>query len=447
MSKRHVHHGRLVGGLAAVAAFIAVAVTVPAHASSTDAVIQWNLNSANALSNLPSGNPPGIGMTPPVTAVHLAMVQGAVYDAVNAIDLAGGAGYQPYLSGLPAASASDSVDAAAATAAYDVLVGELNALPLSLQPLVPPVLAWLGTAYNTTLAGIPDGPDKNGGIADGAAAASAMLALRVNDGRYGPFRFTAGQGPGQWRPELPSFVSDPNAWIAKVTPFAMTSQSQFRSDGPQPLKSAAYADEFNEVKSLGAVNSSTRTAEQTALGFFYTDHAVAMWNRTFRTIADQQGLSESAEARLFGMLNLAGADSLIGCWDSKAYWSFWRPITAFARTGMGTRRRRPIRTGFRSSRLRRTRTNRPASTASRVRSCTRRRISSARTRWTSPCTATPRTRTATTRGSRTRGRTRSTPASTSASTSGRPTSTASCWARRSPTGWTSTTSSRSADGQ
>jgi hypothetical protein len=335
MSKRHVHHGRLVGGLTAVAAFIAAAVTVPAHASSTDAVIQWNLNSANALSNLPSGNPPGIGMTPPVTAVHLAMVQGAVYDAVNAIDLAGGAGYQPYLSGLPAASASDSVDAAAATAAYDVLVGELNALPLSLQPLVPPVLAWLGTAYNTTLAGIPDGPDKNGGIADGAAAASAMLALRVNDGRYGPFRFTAGQGPGQWRPELPSFVSDPNAWIAKVTPFAMTSQSQFRSDGPQPLKSAAYADEFNEVKSLGAVNSSTRTAEQTALGLFYTDHAVAMWNRTFRTIADQQGLSESAEARLFGMLNLAGADSLIGCWDSKAYWSFWRPITAIRQDGDG----------------------------------------------------------------------------------------------------------------
>jgi hypothetical protein len=335
VSKGHVHYGRLVGGLAAVAAFIAVGVTVPAHASSSDAVIQWNLNASNALSNSPSGNPPGIGMTPPVTVVHLAMVEGAVYDAVNAIDLAGGAGYQPYLSALPAASASDSVDAAAATAAYDVLIGELNALPLSLQPLVPPVLAWLGTAYNTSLAGIPDGPDKNGGIADGAAAASAMLVLRANDGRYGPFRFTAGYGPGQWRPELPLFVSDPNAWIAKVTPFAMTSQSQFRSDGPQPLTSAAYADEFNEVKSLGAVNSSTRTAEQTALGLFYTDHAVAMWNRTFRAIADQQGLSESAEARLFGMLNLAGADSLIGCWDSKANWSFWRPITAIRQDGDG----------------------------------------------------------------------------------------------------------------
>src|SRR5436190_6431370 len=75
----------------------------------TDTVIDWNLNAANALSNAPTATPPGVGMTPPVTVVHLAMVEGAVYDAVNAIDLANGAGHQPYLSGLPAASASDSV--------------------------------------------------------------------------------------------------------------------------------------------------------------------------------------------------------------------------------------------------------------------------------------------------------------------------------------------------
>ena len=333
MSRRQMHYGRLVGALTAFGALAALAVTVPARASSTDTIRDWNLNAANALSNVPAATPPGIGMTPPVTVVHLAMVEGAVYDAVNAIDLANGAGHQPYLSGLPAAGPTDSVDAAAATAAYNVLVGELNALPPSLQPLVPPVLAWLLTAYNTTLGGIQSGPEKNGGIADGAAAASAMLALRANDGRYGPFRFTAGFDAGQWRPELPAFVSDPNAWIAKVTPFMMTSQSQFRTDGPNPLKSGAYAADFTEVKSLGALNSTTRTPDQTALGLFFTDHAVAMWNRTFRAIAAQQGLTESDEARLFGMLNLAGADSLIGCWDSKAYWSFWRPITAIRHAG------------------------------------------------------------------------------------------------------------------
>jgi hypothetical protein len=115
----------------------------------------------------------------------------------------------------------------------------------------------------------------------------------------------------------------------------MKTQSQFRTDGPQPLSSAAYATEFNEVKTLGALNGSTRTPEQTALALFYTDHAVAMWNRTFRAIAAQQGLGESDEARLFGMLNMAGADSLIGCWDSKQYWSFWRPITAIRLDGDG----------------------------------------------------------------------------------------------------------------
>jgi hypothetical protein len=328
VSVRLTHRRLPVLAFAALAAGVALAAAMPARAVSSDTVRDWNLNAANALSNAPNAVPPGIGMTPPVTAAHLAMAEGAVYDAVNAIELAGGGGHRPYLSGLPAASVSDSVDAAAATAAYNVLVGELNALPSSLQPLVPPVLGWLKTAYDTTLLGIQDGPEKTGGIDDGAAAAAAMLALRAHDGRYGPFRFTPGFGAGQWRPELPAFVSDPNAWIAKVTPFLMTSQSQFRSDGPQPLTSQAYADDFNEVKSVGALNSTTRTPEQTALGLFYTDHAVAMWNRTFRAIAEQQGLSENDEARLFGMLNLAGADSLIGCFDSKAFWSFWRPITA-----------------------------------------------------------------------------------------------------------------------
>jgi hypothetical protein len=332
---RHVRYGRLVGALAAVAVLVVLAATVPARASSPDTVIQWNLNAANALSNAPTANPPGVGMTPPVTAVHLAMVEGAVYDAVNAIDLANGDGHQPYLLGLQAASASDSIDAAAATAAHNVLVNVLLALPSPQPPALPAVLAWLDAAYTATLAGIPDGAAKDGGIADGAAAATSMLALRANDGRYGPFRFTPGSGPGQWRPELPAFVSDPNAWVAKVQPFLMKRQSQFRTDGPQPLSSAAYATEFNEVKTLGALNGSTRTPEQTALALFYTDHAVAMWNRTFRAIAAQQGLGESDEARLFGMLNMAGADSLIGCWDSKQYWSFWRPITAIRLDGDG----------------------------------------------------------------------------------------------------------------
>ena len=297
-------------------------VVEPARAVTPSAVRDWNLNAANALSNLATATIPGAGQTPPVTAVHMAMVQGAVYDAVNAIV----GGYEPYIAGLPVFSRNDSQEAAAATAAHHVLVGLTPALPA-------PVLTWVNAAYAASLAAIPDGAAKNGGIAAGAAAASAMLINRTNDGRYVPFAFTVGTQPGEWRPDLPAFVNDPFAWMARVRPFMMTSPSQFRSDGPNALTSAEYAEEFNEVKDLGSASSVARTTEQTAIARFYTDHATAMWNRTFRTIAENEDLTLAEEARLFAMLNMAGADSLIGCWDSKWFWNFWRPITAIRQAG------------------------------------------------------------------------------------------------------------------
>jgi hypothetical protein len=299
-----------------VAAAVVVALASPAIARAS-AVTDWNLNAADALSNAATATPPGAGQTPPVTVLHMAMVQGAVYDAVNAI----AGGYQSYLTGLPAASSSASKDAAVATAAHDVLVGIIPALPAAVK-------AWLDTRYGLALAGIPDSTDKTNGVAIGAAAATAMLNLRANDGRFVAFSFTPSFAVGKWRPELPAFVSDPFAWVARVRPFMLESNSQFRSDGPDALNSGSYAKEFAEVKALGALNNSTRTDEQTIFARFYTDHATALWNRTFRGIADQSGLGVTREARLFAMLNMAGADSLIGCWDSKWYWSNWRPITA-----------------------------------------------------------------------------------------------------------------------
>lgn len=296
--------------------------TTAAPRAATDTVRDWNLYAASALSNLPTALVmPGAGQTPPVTALHLAMVQGAVYDAVNGIE----GGYQPYLAGLPTAPRNASPDAAAATAAHHVLVGlESGGVPLLAQP----VRDWLDAAYATSLAGIPGGPAKVGGIAVGAAAADAMLRLRATDGRYGPFRFTPGMEAGQWRPELPPFLNDPFAWVARVHPFMLTSQDQFLTRGPDPLRSKPYLKDFKEVKELGSASSRTRTDEQTAIALFYTDHALALWNRGFRAIAEQERLTTAEEARLFAMLNLAAADALIGCWDDKAHWSFWRPINA-----------------------------------------------------------------------------------------------------------------------
>ena len=125
-----------------------------------------------------------------------------------------------------------------------------------------------------------------------------------------------------------AFVSDPNAWVARVTPFLVNSRDQFRSDGPNALTSAEYAADFAEVKSLGSRASTTRSADQTDAARFWTENAIGMWSRIFRKLSVDHGLSIVQNARFFAMLYLTGADAAITCWADKAYWSFWRPITA-----------------------------------------------------------------------------------------------------------------------
>jgi hypothetical protein len=290
------------GLLAAVAALLALAAA-PARA---DTVTDWNLNATAALF--------GTAAQPPQLAVpHLAMVHGAVYDAVNAID----GGHEGYLLSPKVGRPTDSTDAAAATAAYRVLVH-----------LVPAQQPTLDVQYATSLAAIPDGSAKTRGIAVGNAAAAAMIAARTDDGRFGSFRFVVGSGPGVWKPVLPGFVNDPNAWLKDVQPFLIRSPSQFRSDGPLPLSSRRYYREFEEVKSLGSATSIDRTADQTLAARYWAENPPATWSRIFRTLSAQQGLSLVDNARFFAMLYMTAADALISVWDDKAQWSFWRPITA-----------------------------------------------------------------------------------------------------------------------
>jgi hypothetical protein len=138
-----------------------------------------------------------------------------------------------------------------------------------------------------------------------------------------------GEDVGVWRPTPPTFVNDPFAWVARVEPFLLQGPSQLRTKGPRALTSGAYARQYNEVKKLGGPTlGSPRTAEQEAVAQFYTVNPVELFNRTFRVITEDRGLTLADEARLFAMLNMAGADGLISCWDDKAFWSFWRPITA-----------------------------------------------------------------------------------------------------------------------
>ncbi|HEV8281474.1 MAG TPA: vanadium-dependent haloperoxidase [Candidatus Limnocylindrales bacterium] len=302
---------------AAIALAGVIPVTSVSAAEPAKVLLDWNQYAIEALSNPNTAATPGAGQTPPVGSLHLAMVQLAVYDAVNAIDRS----REPYLSGLPRAPRTASKSAAAATAAHHVLVGLVPALPDNVK-------ANLNALYAGSLAGIASGSRKNAGIRIGAAVAKAMLAKRANDGRYVPYAFTAGSDPGEWRPELPSFASDPFAWVSNVKPFALRRASQVRSSGPLDMTSAQYATEFNEVKALGSDSLVGRTDEQTALARFYTANPMVMMYRSFREIATARGLSIARAARLFGMVSVSSADAMIGCWDDKDYWNFWRPITA-----------------------------------------------------------------------------------------------------------------------
>jgi hypothetical protein len=278
-----------------------------------DAVTDWNLIASNAIV-VTAGQPP------PVSVLHFAMVQGAVYDAVNAIDR----GHRPYLA-QPDANPTDSKEAAAATAAFRVLVG-FDDLPGPFRNQLPT----LQPQYDNYIANLPDNPpgSRDAGIAIGEATARAMLTARLNDGRFGPPPVLYPPAPGIWRPTPPNFANDPAPWVGNVLPFLVPSAEMLRTDGPNPLTTEDYAEDFNEVKELGSLTSATRTADQTDAAIFWQDQAMALWNRIFRTLAASQGLDIVENARLFAMENLAAADALIGCWNDKYYWQFWRPITA-----------------------------------------------------------------------------------------------------------------------
>lgn len=300
------------GARLALASAIAIASggAIPASGIATagespDAVLEWNINATNAIVT--------VARQPPHAAIlSFAMVHGAVYDAVNAI----AGGYEPYLV-APAANPTDSKTAAVAAAAHGVLVA-----------LFPTQTAALDAQYAITLAQVPDGPAEAGGVVVGETTAAAMLTARANDGRFGPSAAVAGSDPGEWRPTAPAFATDPAGWVGNVEPFVLPRADLFRSDGPNALTSAAYAVDYAEVKSVGALNSTTRTADQTDAAIFWQDHGAALWNRIFRTLTVSRNLDVAAAARLFAMANVAGADGAISCWNDKYYWSFWRPITA-----------------------------------------------------------------------------------------------------------------------
>jgi hypothetical protein len=289
-----------------------------------DAVIDWNETATTAAFAAGLDNSAGC-VDPLHESRMLAIMHVAIHDALNAIDRR----YQPYTFDVQAPPGT-SAEAAAAAAAHDVLVALFPQLPPDIGLTPAAAVALVEDAYTAALAAIPEGPAKDQGIVTGQAAAAAILEVRQGDGADAPFldfAYVPGSDPGDFQliPELP-FAAAPD-W-GKVTPFVLRSSSQYRPKAPYAVSSKKYAADFNEVKSLGAVDSATRSADQTEIALFWVEGSPQGWNRIARTVSARHGLDLWENGRLFGLLNLASADAYIADFENKYFFEFWRPITA-----------------------------------------------------------------------------------------------------------------------
>lgn len=244
-----------------------------------------------------------------------ALLHAAIYDAVNSIDRT----HKPYLVDLPRASRSASQGAAAAAAAHEVL-----------SQLYPAFQATLDTQLQQELTQIADGAAKTDGISIGQGVADLILDLRGNDGSSAPpVPYVFGNAPGDYQSTPPNFPAQPQFthWAA-VTPFALDRANQFRPGPPPALDSDTYADAFNEVKTFGITNSTASSADQALTGRFWNGAIQNYWNEITQTAAVAHSLTTAQSARLFALLNLTVADSVIAFYDAKYTYNFWRPVTA-----------------------------------------------------------------------------------------------------------------------
>jgi hypothetical protein len=278
-----------------------------------DVILQWNRVLGQTL-QIPDIQPPTVNPVRSFAIMHLAM-----FDAVNSID----GTYKPYLTDIPVGR-QYSMKAAAAQAAHDVLA-----------VLYPTRLTVFNAELAVSLEGIEFKPARNGATL-GAIVAARMLANRANDGWNAPWTpYLLPPTPGNWQelfvgpyPGFAVFTNYPG-----VTPFALTSSTQFLPAPPPALSSAEYATALNEVKQLGALGSTSRTADQTLTAFLWANPPVsdALMFNVARTTALARNNSTVENARLFALLFMAYHDALETTFTSQYTYGFWRPVTAIRR--------------------------------------------------------------------------------------------------------------------
>src|SRR5882724_6651892 len=291
-------------------ALLAAANPAPAMADATkpvSQVVQWN-RTLLVIVRTPGAQPTTIHPTRSFAIMH-----SAIYDAVNAID----GTHKPYLVRL-SASHFASQEAAAAAAAHEVLV-----------KLYPNFQATLDAQFQQALAQLPNA-GRADGVRIGNAVADRILALRSNDGSSAqPMHYVFGNDPGDYQSTPPNFPNQPQFthW-SRVAPFALESANQFRPGGPPKLTSDRYSDAFDQVKSLGIANSTTATADEALTGSFWNGAIQNYWNEITQTAALEHNLTTAQSARLFALLDLTLADTVIAFYDAKYTYNFWRPVTA-----------------------------------------------------------------------------------------------------------------------
>jgi hypothetical protein len=272
-----------------------------------DAVLTWNTYTVNAVRASVPTKVQTDGM------VYMSYTQAAVYDAVT--KLLGR--YQPYHDFAFTVVPGASVQAAVATAAQTILDHYL--------PDQAPTVDAEYSAYLATLNG-----DVPNGVAVGQAAANDIIALRTGDGLNNPAVPSYGQNgpwlPGQWQLQPNQKVQTP--WLATFRPFLLDEPNQFRAPPPPALTSHLYAKDLNETEAYGALNSTVRTPDQTAIAYFWVGNNINQYNATFQNVVKQHSMDLVDAAHLLAMGNIVTTDAGIACYDSKFFYQFWRPISA-----------------------------------------------------------------------------------------------------------------------
>jgi hypothetical protein len=280
---------------------LAIALTSAfAGAAHADVIMDWNAK-ADAIAAEKQ-------VLPAQQSRAMSMLHISMFEAVNAIELR----YTPYKLTL-SADRSTSKEAAAAAAAYDVLLA-----------IYPDQKAVLDTALTASLSGIPETEGKSNGIVLGKKAAEGVIAFRASDGSNAQESYRPYTKPGVYVPTIVPLFST----IGATTPWVMTSGSQFRPGPPPALDSETWTRDVNEIREIGARNSTVRTAEQTTIGRFWFLVGPRSYNPIVRQAAMAKNMDVVDCARLFALTSIAGNDALVAVFDAKYQYNLWRPVTA-----------------------------------------------------------------------------------------------------------------------